>query len=47
VNAIMAARNTAANGLNDPRDLDHSLYIDAVDARRATLLCTRPRCAAN
>ena len=42
---IMAARNTPADGPDDPRDLDGDGTITANDARQLTLLCTRPRCA--
>jgi len=45
LNAILAARNTNASGLNDPRDLDRDGRITALDARKLALLCTRPRCA--
>ena len=44
-NLITAARNTRANGPNDLRDLDADGMITALDARKAVLLCTRPRCA--
>ena len=44
---LLAARNTAATRPNDPRDLDHDGRITALDARKLTLLCTRPRCAKN
>ncbi len=42
---IMMARNTPATGPADPRDLDHDGTISVLDARIATLLCTRPNCA--
>ncbi len=45
LNSLMTARNTPANGPNDLRDLNGDLKIDALDARKLTLLCTRPRCA--
>jgi hypothetical protein len=45
VNLVVAARNTPASGPNDLRDLDGNLRIDALDARRVTVLCTRLRCA--
>lgn len=45
LNQILAARNKPANGPNDLRDLDGNMVIDALDARRLTTLCTRPRCA--
>lgn len=46
VNLVLAVRNKPAAGPNDPRDLDHNGAINALDARKQTLLCTRPRCAA-
>lgn len=42
---ILAARNTAAIGPDDPRDRDGDGVITGLDARRLTLLCTRPLCA--
>jgi hypothetical protein len=45
MNIIMEARNTPADGVDDPRDLDGDGMITANDARQLTLLCTRPRCA--
>jgi len=45
LNLIVAARNTPANGPNDLRDLNRDGKIDALDARKLALLCTRPRCA--
>src|SRR5207247_9605553 len=42
---ILAARNTAANGPNDLRDLNGDGRIDALDARKLTQLCTRRLCA--
>jgi hypothetical protein len=42
---VTAARNTPASSANDLRDLDGNLLIDALDARKLTTLCTRPRCA--
>jgi hypothetical protein len=45
MNIIMAARNTPADGDDDPRDLDGDGTITANDARQLSLLCTRPRCA--
>ena len=42
---LMAARNRPASGLGDPRDLDRNGVINALDIRKQTLLCTRPRCA--
>jgi hypothetical protein len=44
MNIIMAARNTQADGDDDPRDLDGDGTITANDARQLSLLCTRPRC---
>lgn len=43
--ALAAARNQPATGGDDPRDLDRSGVVNALDVRRQTLLCTRPRCA--
>jgi hypothetical protein len=44
--AIMnAARNQSATGPDDPRDLDDDGKITALDSRKLTTLCTRPRCA--
>lgn len=45
LNYILAARNTNAAGPGDPRDLDNDGRITVLDARRLTLLCTRPACA--
>ena len=45
VAAIMAARNTAASGLTDPRDADGNGLIDVLDARRCTLVCGFANCA--
>lgn len=45
IQAINAARNTPATSPNDPRDLDGDGMITLYDARKAVLLCTRPRCA--
>ncbi len=42
---LMAARNTPADGPDDPRDLDGDGMITVLDARKCVLLCTRPRCA--
>ncbi len=44
LNLILAARNTPANGPNDLRDLNGDIKIDALDARKLVLLCTRQRC---
>ncbi len=44
ISLIIAARNRAAQGADDPRDLDGDGTITVLDARRAVLLCTRPRC---
>ena len=41
---IFAARNQAASGPADPRDLDRDGRITVLDARKAMLLCTRPSC---
>ncbi len=45
LNQVLAARNKPASAPNDPRDLDGNGTINANDARKLTLLCTRPRCA--
>jgi hypothetical protein len=45
INLISAARNTPATGPDDPRDLDGDGMITGLDARKAVLECTRPRCA--
>jgi hypothetical protein len=45
IDAITAARNTAANGPYDPRNLNGDARIDALDARLAVNACTRPGCA--
>jgi len=42
---ITAVLNTPAAGPNDPRDINGDRRIDALDARKLVLLCTRPRCA--
>lgn len=42
---LLAAKNTPAAELNDPRDLDGDGQITALDARRLVTLCTRPGCA--
>ena len=44
INAILAARNTAASGPNDRRDFDGDGYITVNDARKCVLRCTRPGC---
>jgi streptogramin lyase len=44
VQAIMAALNQAA-GPQDPRDIDGDGKITILDARKVTLLCSRPQCA--
>lgn len=46
LNIIMGARNTLAYGPDDPRDLDEDGEITVLDARKLTLLCSLPRCAA-
>jgi YD repeat-containing protein len=45
LNLVLAARNQPANGPNDLRDLNGDGKIDALDSRKLTTLCTRPRCA--
>ena len=42
---VMAAKNTPAAVGFDPRDLNHDGVINALDARKLTLLCTNPGCA--
>jgi VCBS repeat-containing protein len=44
LNIILAARNTPADGPDDPRDLNGNGMITALDARKLVLLCTCPRC---
>lgn len=45
VNAILRRANASAEGDDDPMDLDHDGRITALDARKAAVLCTKPRCA--
>ena len=45
IGLISAARNTPASSPQDRRDLDGDGMITALDARKAVLECTRPRCA--
>jgi predicted extracellular nuclease len=45
VNAIAAARNQPASGIDDPRDLNGDTVINALDARIDATLCTRAGCA--
>jgi VCBS repeat-containing protein len=45
VNLLIAARNAAASGPNDIRDLNADGRVDGLDARIDATLCTRPRCA--
>jgi uncharacterized repeat protein (TIGR01451 family) len=42
---VLAARNTLADGPNDPRDLNGDGIINVLDARLVVLECTLPRCA--
>lgn len=44
IDLILTARGDAA-GLGDPRDLDGDGRITVLDARQASVLCTRPGCA--
>jgi len=44
---LLTARNKPASGANDPKDLDKNGIVNALDASKLTLLCTRPRCAVN
>ncbi len=45
IGLIMAARNTPANGPNDPRDADGNGTITVLDARQCVLQCTNQGCA--
>jgi hypothetical protein len=45
LNIILAALNTAANGPNDARDLNHDGKINELDAHILRSLCTHPGCA--
>jgi hypothetical protein len=45
LNILLAGRNSAAAGPNDPKDLDHDGRITVLDARKLVLLCTRLNCA--
>lgn len=45
INWVLAAKNKAALGNNDARDLDHNGVINLLDARKQALLCTRSNCA--
>lgn len=45
VSIIFMARNQASSGNGDPRDIDRDGKITVLDARKTTLLCTRPSCA--
>lgn len=45
INLVNAAKNQPASGPSDSRDLDHNGVINVLDARKQSLLCTRPRCA--
>jgi len=44
---ITAARNTPAEGPDDPRDPDGDAMITALDARQCVLMCTWGRCNQN
>ena len=44
---LLSSKNTPVTDSNDPKDLDGNGMINALDARRLVLLCTRPRCAVN
>ena len=46
INQILAVKNSPARGANDARDINGDLRIDLLDSRKATLLCSRARCAA-
>ena len=45
LNILLASRNQPSSGPDDPKDLDGDGMITALDARKLTQLCTRPRCA--
>ena len=45
VQIVLDARNTAATGPDDPRDLNGDGIITIRDARLLAQMCTRPRCA--
>lgn len=45
LNIILAARNTPAQGPDDPMDIDGDGKITALDARKLVTMCTRHRCA--
>ncbi|MCX7085795.1 MAG: hypothetical protein NTY69_09700 [Methylococcales bacterium] len=45
INLVILARNKPLTGLNNPKDVDKNGVINALDVRKQTLLCTRPRCA--
>jgi len=45
INLIVAARNTPASGIDDLRDIDGNGFINVLDARQCTQLCTYNRCA--
>ncbi len=45
INLVLAAKGTAASGPSDPRDIDKDGQITILDARKLTLMCTRPNCA--
>jgi hypothetical protein len=47
INLIMAARNQAATGPDDPRDSDHDGMITILDGRKCVLACNRRNCASN
>lgn len=42
---ITSILNKPASSLNDLRDINGDMRIDALDTRKLVLLCTRPRCA--
>ncbi len=45
IRLIFAARNTPANGPDDPRDADGNGFINVLDGRRCTLNCSFTNCA--
>ena len=45
INILAFARGQLASGSTDVRDIDADGKITVLDARKATTLCTRPRCA--
>lgn len=44
ISIVFAARNQAASGPSDPRDIDRDGRITVLDSRKVMNLCTRPSC---